>query len=96
MSGRGAEVVEREVVIVNELGMHARATAKLVAVAARFPCDIELEKDGQRADGKSIMGLLLLCGGPGSRITLRARGKRAKAAVDALAKLIGARFGEER
>jgi phosphocarrier protein HPr len=83
--------------IVNELGLHARAATKLVQLATRYPsCEVELEKDGQVANGKSIMGVLLLCGSPGSVIVVRAEGGGAKALVDAIGQLIASRFGEER
>ncbi|AKF05946.1 HPr family phosphocarrier protein [Sandaracinus amylolyticus] len=82
--------------IVNELGLHARAATKLVQLASRYRAEIELEKDGQLANAKSIMGVLLLCGSPGARLTVRGRGPDARAAVDAIGALISARFGEER
>lgn len=82
--------------IVNELGLHARAATKLVQLASRHRCEVELEKDGQSANAKSIMGVLLLCGSPGSRIRVSARGPDARAAVEAIGALIASRFGEER
>ncbi len=82
--------------IVNELGLHARAAAKLVRAASGFRAYVELEKDGQRADAKSIMGVLLLCGEKGARITLRAKGTDAAEAVRVIGQLVADRFGEER
>lgn len=82
--------------IVNELGMHARAATKLVQLAGRFAADVELEKDGHRANAKSVMGVLLLCGGKGSHVTVHARGNDAEEAVTALGQLIADRFGEPR
>lgn len=96
MTGAEAQPAEGTFTIVNELGLHARAATKLVQVASRFRAEIELEKDGQLANGKSIMGVLLLCGSPGSRVTVRGRGPDARAAVDAIGALIAARFGEDR
>lgn len=96
MSQADAPSAEGTFTIVNELGLHARAATKLVQLASRFQAEIELEKDGQLANGKSIMGVLLLCGSPGSRVTVRGRGHDARAAVDALGALIAGRFGEER
>lgn len=90
------ERVERSFTIVNELGLHARAATKLVQLASRHRSEIEIEKDGQLANAKSIMGVLLLCGSQGSRITVRARGPDARAAIDAIGALITSRFGEER
>lgn len=82
--------------IVNELGLHARAAAKLVRAASGFRSQVEIEKDGQRADAKSIMGVLLLCGEKGARITLRAKGSDAAEAVRVIGQLVADRFGEER
>jgi phosphocarrier protein HPr len=82
--------------IVNELGLHARAAAKLVRLAEGFASTIEVAKEGQRADAKSIMGLLLLCGIRGSKLTVRASGADAAEAIQAIGELIGGRFGEER
>jgi phosphocarrier protein HPr len=80
--------------IVNRLGLHARAASKLVALASRFSATVELSKDEHHVDAKSIMGVLLLCGTPGSTITVSARGVDAQAAVDALVALVSDRFGE--
>lgn len=82
--------------ITNELGMHARAAAKLVRLASEFSSIIVLEKDGQRADAKSVMGVLLLCGQKGSELHIEAEGEDAERAVEALGGLIRDRFGEER
>lgn len=81
--------------IVNRLGLHARAAAKLVRLAGRFRSHVEVAKDGQHADAKSVMGVLLLCGVPGSTLEVSARGEDAKAAVDAIGELIRGRFGED-
>ena len=94
--GMDSEVAEETFEIVNELGLHARAATKLVQLAGRFTSLIELSKDGQSANAKSVMGVLLLCGARGTRVTVRARGADAAAAVAAIGKLIAARFGEER
>ncbi len=80
--------------IVNELGLHARAATKLVQLAAHFPCEIEIGRDGQRANAKSVMGVLLLCGAKGSVLDVWARGERANDAVEAIGVLIADRFGE--
>ncbi len=80
--------------VINELGLHARAATKLVQLAARYPCDVEISRDGQRANAKSVMGVLLLCGAKGSVLDVIARGERAHEAVDAIGALIAARFGE--
>ncbi|MEQ9076510.1 MAG: HPr family phosphocarrier protein [Sandaracinaceae bacterium] len=80
--------------IVNELGLHARAATKLVQLATRFDAKVELEKDGQRANAKSVMGVLLLCGAKGTQVTVHADGSDAVEAVDAIGALIAERFGE--
>lgn len=80
--------------IVNELGLHARAATKLVQIAAKFPCDVELARAGQTANGKSVMGVLLLCGSKGTEIEVRATGERAQECVEAIGVLIAERFGE--
>lgn len=82
--------------IVNELGLHARAATKLVQLASGSRADVELSKDGQTANAKSVMGVLLLCGSKGTHVTVRARGEGARAVVEAIGALIAARFGEER
>ena len=81
--------------IVNARGLHARAATKLVQLAATFEAEVELEKDGQRANAKSVMGVLLLCGARGTRITVLADGVDAIGAVEAIGELIAARFGED-
>ena len=80
--------------IVNKLGMHARAATKLVQTASRYRSDVQIEKDGHVANAKSVMGVLLLCGHQGSKITVSARGEDAAQAVDAIGLLIADRFGE--
>ncbi|MBT8468219.1 MAG: HPr family phosphocarrier protein [Myxococcales bacterium] len=78
----------------NRLGLHARAAAKLVNLANRFESQIEVSKADQLADAKSIMGVLLLCGGQGASITFRVSGPDARAALDALCALVADGFGE--
>jgi phosphocarrier protein HPr len=89
-------VCEGRFEIVNELGLHARAATKLVQLAGRFAADVELENQGQVANAKSVMGVLLLCGAKGAVVSVRARGADAERAVAALGELIAQRFGEER
>ena len=81
--------------IVNERGLHARAATKLVQLASRFECEVDLEKEGQRANAKSVMGVLLLCGAKGTSVSVIADGDDAQQAVDAIGGLIASRFGEE-
>lgn len=91
-----SEEITRTFEVINELGMHARAATKLVQLASRFRAEIEIEKDGQRANAKSVMGVLLLCGAKGSKILVHARGVDAARAVDEIGRLVADRFGEER
>ena len=85
---------ERKLTIVNKLGLHARAAAKFVTVASAYPCDIELEKNGQRVNGKSIMGVMMLAASRGTELVLCTSGDNEAGAADALEELIAERFGE--
>ena len=85
---------EREVTIVNSLGMHARPAAQIVRLAATFAASLELECDGQRVNGRSIMGVMMLAAEQGATVIIRAEGPDAEGAVEALALLIGSGFGE--
>ena len=86
----------RTVEIVNKRGLHARASAKFVKLAATFDAEVTVSKDGATVDARSIMGLMMLAAGPGSRIGIHADGAEAKAAVGALAELVANRFEEDR
>jgi len=88
-------VTEREVEIVNRLGLHARAAAKLVHLAGRYQCDVSLVQDGEEVDAKSILGILLLAAGQGTRLTVRCAGEDETDAVGAIAGLFADGFGEE-
>jgi len=87
-------VIERNIEIKNKLGLHARAAAKLVHIAARYKSDIKIRKGDEEVDGKSILGILLLAAGRGSTITVRANGDDEAAAVDAIQELIDRKFDE--
>jgi phosphocarrier protein HPr len=87
---------ERSVEIVNERGLHARASAKFVKLAATFDAEVTVSKDGATVDARSIMGLMMLAAGPGCCIDIKAEGPEAQAAVDALAELVANRFEEDR
>jgi phosphocarrier protein HPr len=86
---------QRPVTIVNKLGLHARAAAKLVTTASGFASNIEIEKNGQKVNGKSIMGVMMLAASRGTRLVITANGKDELEALDSLEKLVGARFGEQ-
>lgn len=85
----------RRVVIINRRGLHARAAAKFVDTAAAFDATVAVTNAGQTVPGTSIMGLMMLAAGPGSEIELSAEGPAATAALDALARLVAGRFGED-
>jgi phosphocarrier protein HPr len=87
-------VIERDIEIKNKLGLHARAAAKFVHTAARFKADIKVRKGDEEVDGKSILGILLLAAGRGSTVHVKADGEDDRAALDALEKLIDAKFDE--
>ena len=82
--------------IVNERGLHARASARFVKLAGAFDAQVRVTKDDQTVDAQSIMGLMMLAAGPGSSIEITAQGRQAKEAVQALAGLVENRFEEER
>ena len=88
-------MASRELMIINRLGLHARAAAKLVATAGRFGSALSIEREGRRADAKSIMEVMMLGAGKGSVVTVRAEGEDEAAAIAAIAALIDARFGED-
>jgi phosphocarrier protein HPr len=92
----GVGVHEATFEIVNELGLHARAATKFVQIANKFKCDLDVEKDGQVVNGKSIMGVLMLVAAKGTHITVTGRGPDAEACVAALGELVRGRFGEEK
>ena len=83
-----------EIEIINKLGLHARASAKLSQLAAQFPCEILLSRNGRQINAKSIMGVMMLAAGIGSTVTLETVGDQADEAMQALTELINDRFGE--
>jgi phosphocarrier protein len=87
-------MVEREVRIVNRLGLHARAAAKLVHLAGSFTSDVQLLRNGEEVDAKSILGILLLAAAQGQELTVRCDGPDEQAALDALSGLIADGFDE--
>jgi phosphocarrier protein len=83
------------VTIVNKLGMHARASAKFVTLAAQYKSDVTLGRNGQQANGKSIMGIMMLAAGKGTQVDLTVDGEDEDRALTALTELIANRFGED-
>jgi phosphocarrier protein len=85
---------QREIEIQNKLGLHARAAAKLTQTASRFAADVWLSRNGRRVNAKSVMGVMMLAAGRGSRIAVETQGADAEAALEAIAALVDDRFGE--
>ena len=94
-SDGGETAVCRDLPIINLRGLHARAAARFVQLAETFQATISVSKDQTTVDATSIMGLMMLAAGPGSRIRVTATGPQAGEAMDALEELIASRFGEE-
>ena len=88
-------MVQQEFIIVNKLGLHARASALLVKNAARFQSEIRIEREGVEVNGKSIMGIMMLAAAKGTSILLRAEGEDEQDAMTALGELIRNGFGED-
>ena len=88
-------MLERELTVSNRLGLHARATAKLVQVLAPFRCTVTLQAKGREVNAKSIMGVMLLAAGPGSEVVLCVDGEDEQAAADAVTALFERRFDED-
>jgi phosphocarrier protein len=87
-------VIERQVVVVNSLGLHARPAAQLVKLASEFESHVEVEKDAFAVNCKSIMGVMMLAAECGSTLSFRAEGPDETEVVEALVKLVGKGFGE--
>jgi phosphocarrier protein HPr len=85
---------QREVEIVNKLGLHARASAKLTQLAAKFASDVQISRNGRKVNAKSIMGVMMLAAGKGAKVTIEIDGPDEEEAMAALVALIGDCFGE--
>jgi len=85
---------QREVEIVNKLGLHARAAAKLTQLAGGFQCEIWLSRNGRRVNAKSIMGVMMLAAAKGSKVAIETSGADEEAAMQAIVQLIAEKFGE--
>ena len=85
---------QRDVEIVNKLGLHARASAKLTQLAAKYQCDVSMVRNGRRVNAKSIMGVMMLAAGKGAKVELETDGPDEEAAMSALVALIADYFGE--
>ncbi|RUX31951.1 HPr family phosphocarrier protein [Mesorhizobium sp. M7A.F.Ca.US.011.01.1.1] len=89
------EQIVRDFPIINQRGLHARASAKFVQLASGFDASVHVEKDGVKVGGTSIMGLMMLAASPGYSIRVTASGPEARQVIDALEQLVASRFGEE-
>ena len=92
---RAVPPATRRVTILNKRGLHARAAAKFVKLAAQFQSEITVTKDGTSVSGRSIMGLMMLAASPGSELALSVEGPDAWAALDAITALVAAKFDED-
>src|SRR3984893_9465341 len=93
-AGRGQKI-EKEIAIINRLGLHARPAAMFVRISSRYRCGVWVSKEGEEVNGKSIMGLMMLAAGQGSKLRIRCDGPDADKAMQELEELINARFNED-
>ena len=87
-------MLQQDVLIINKLGLHARASAKLTQLASQFPCEVWMSRAGRRVNAKSIMGVMMLAAAKGTTITIETSGEKEQEAMDALLALINDYFGE--
>ena len=87
-------MISREIEIVNKLGLHARAAAKFVTEAGRYSCSVQLARDDQKVNGKSIMGVMMLAASKGTVLQIQTEGEGEEEAMQALVALIDDKFGE--
>lgn len=95
MSSPRKSEITRDLVVSNKLGIHARPAAMFVKIASKFESDVFVEKDGERVNGKSIMGLMMLAAGPGSKLRLIVSGADAQQAVAEIEALLKRKFDED-
>jgi phosphocarrier protein HPr len=88
-------MIEKNVTIINKLGLHARAAAKLIGVTGKFGCDIKITKDGKTVDAKSIMAIMMLAASQGTDLIIQTDGANESAAMDAVIEIINNRFDED-
>ena len=94
-SASAGQKIEKEITIINRLGLHARPAAMFVRIASRYRAEVWVAKEGEEVNGKSIMGLMMLAAGPGSKLTVYAEGNDASQALAELETLIKRKFDEE-
>ena len=90
-----SQKVSKEITILNRLGLHARPSAMFVKVCNRHKCDIWVERDGEQVNGKSIMGLMMLAAGQGSKLRITCEGSDAQSAIQEIEELVQRRFDED-
>jgi phosphocarrier protein len=93
-AARGQKI-EKEITVINRLGLHARPAAMFVRIASRYRSEIWVEKEGEQINGKSIMGLMMLAAGQGSKLLIRCEGPDAEKAMEEIEDLINRRFNED-
>jgi phosphocarrier protein HPr len=94
-SANAGQKIEKEIMIINRLGLHARPAAMFVRIASRFRSEVWVEKEGEQINGKSIMGLMMLAAGQGSKLTIRCEGPDADKVMEELEELIQQKFNED-
>lgn len=94
-SANAGQKIEKEIMIINRLGLHARPAAMFVRIASRFRSEVWVEKEGEQINGKSIMGLMMLAAGQGSKLTIRCEGPDAAKVMEELEELIQQKFNED-
>ena len=94
-SASAGQKIEKEITIINRLGLHARPAAMFVRIASRYRSEVWVEKEGERINGKSIMGLMMLAAGQGSKLTIRCEGADADKVMEELEELIRKKFNED-
>src|SRR5438046_7491180 len=94
-SASAGQKLEKEIAIINRLGLHARPAAMFVRIASRYRSEVWVSKEGEEVNGKSIMGLMMLAAGQGSKLRLRCEGPDADKALEELEELINSKFNED-
>jgi phosphocarrier protein HPr len=94
-SASAGQKIEKEITIINRLGLHARPAANFVRIASRYRSEVWVEKEGEQINGKSIMGLMMLAAGQGSKLTIRCEGPDADKVMEELEELIRQKFNED-
>jgi len=94
-SSASGQKIEKEITIINRLGLHARPAAMFVRISSRYRCEVWVEKEGEQINGKSIMGLMMLAAGQGSKLLIRCEGQDADKAMEELEELIRKKFNED-